>query len=165
MRIVVAHAFPVPTQPTEAWFLVENWATSLGYRMVDQGAERCRIKRGSSMTYYAMETETVRTAATWGEITIRDGMGVAALAVSTEGSFGPIGSRREEWEEYLRAELDCLGRDVGDAEKGRLLMLAERAGPPWTFATAARQIRNLGHALLHRHRRRAFRAGKPGDGR
>lgn len=164
MKIVVAHAFPVPTQPTEAWFLVDNWAASLGYTVADQGAERCRIKRGSSMTHHT-ETETVRTAAAWGEITIRDGMGLAALAVAAEWSFGPIGSRREEWEEYLRAELDCLGREVGDAEKGRLLVLAERAGPPWSFETAARQVRHLGHTLLHRYRRGGFRPGRSNDGR
>lgn len=156
MRIVVAHSFPVPTQPTEAWFLVENWANSLGYTIVEQGAERCRLKRGSSMNHH-MDTETVRKAATWGEVTIRGGQGLAALAVAAEWHFGPVGSHREEWEDYLRAELECLGRDVGDAERGRLLSLAERAGPAWSLGAAVRQVGEMGRRLAYAYRRGKLR--------
>jgi len=152
MRIVVAHSFPVPTQPTEAWFLVENWAESLGYRIEQRGADHMRVSRGSSLTHH-VDTETVRKAATWGHITIRDGQGMAAIAVAAEWSFGAIGSRREEWEAYLQAELECLGREVGDAEKGRLFLMAERAGPAWTLGTAWCHLMDMGRRLLHGWRR------------
>jgi hypothetical protein len=157
MRLVVTHAFTLPRDPAAAWFLVEGWAAALGYRVVERRADLCRIERGKTTNFYQAAP---RDARTWGEIRLDGDRGVAALALSLQGSglewIERLDGRSTAWESYLRGELELLGREVDASAAMNLAAMHESVQPHWNFHRVVARARELLATVRHKMRPKPY---------
>lgn len=157
MRLLVTHAFSLPRDPAAAWFLVEGWAAALGYRVVERRADLCRIERGKTTNFYQAAP---RDARTWGEIRLDGDRGVAALALSLQGNgiewFERLDGRAENWEAYLRCELELLGREVDAGAAMNLAALHENVKPNWNVDGLVARARELVSIVRHKLRPKPY---------